>query len=227
LRLVLDSLREGKPILLHDFLNREDEVDVVIPSGAVSSEHIMRMRAEAGGLICFATTEEVLGELQIPPTRDLLARSGGILRVLAAKKMSYRDFPAFTIWLNHVRVRTGISDDDRALTIRELDKVVRLVWKNKVKEAREHLSQNFIAPGHVPILGGKSLSERQGHTELSLALCELAGIPPSIVLCEMLDANSSLPLDKARDFAKRHNIPLVSGREVLEAYREARNCPTG
>ena len=48
----------------------------------------------------------------------------------------------------------------------------------------------------VLIAAEKLLDQRHGQTELSIALAEMAGINPTISICEMLDDESGLALSK-------------------------------
>ncbi|ELK55487.1 3,4-dihydroxy-2-butanone 4-phosphate synthase, partial [Haloferax sp. BAB-2207] len=78
----------------------------------------------------------------------------------------------------------------------------------------------FRAPGHVHLLRGAPnlLSDRQGHTELGLALADEAGISPAVVVCEMLDdeTGAALPKDAARDYADRHGFAFVDGDGLID-----------
>ena len=64
------------------------------------------------------------------------------------------------------------------------------------------------------------LNVRRGQTELSIAMAEMAGINPSVTICEMLDDESGYALSKAdaKKYAKRHNLVFVEGNEVLERW---------
>ena len=55
---------------------------------------------------------------------------------------------------------------------------------------------------------------------LSIAMAEMAGINPSVTICEMLDDESGYALSKAdaKKYAKRHNLVFVEGNEVLERW---------
>lgn len=102
------------------------------------------------------------------------------------KKPKYGDYPAFSLWVNHIDTKTGISDYDRYVTIRELHKIVSLSKVNP-EEAKKMFYLNFTAPGHVPILIARDIRQRKGHTELSITLLEKLGLERSAVIAEMLD----------------------------------------
>ena len=207
------GLRRGLPVLIFDDEKRESEVDMVFHASFATADTIYTLRTLAGGLICFATEGRVALELGIPWGDELIAMVEG-LKPLAAKVPRYGDRTAFTIWVNHVSVKTGISDNDRSRTVLELDKVVSLVVEGHLEKALEKFRSEFQAPGHVPILATRG-PKRRGHTELSIALARAAGMTPSIVLAEMLDKGQSLPLDKAVKMAEERGWPLVRGSDIL------------
>ncbi len=211
----LAALRRGMPVLVHDDYSREDEVDYVIHASFVDADRVYEMRTLAGGLICYAMPLEAGRRLGLELGYELLRRNPE-LAPLAEKRLSYGDPPAFSIWVNSVRVRTGIRDRDRALTIRELDRVAGLVFQGRVGEARRMFQEGFMAPGHVPILLGRRLAERRGHTELSLHLAMLAGLTPSMVVVEMLGRGDALSVEEARRIGREKGYPLVEGSEIVE-----------
>jgi 3,4-dihydroxy 2-butanone 4-phosphate synthase len=210
----MEGLRErllrGEPLMMFDFPGREEEVDLVYYAPSVGAPQVHALRTLAGGLICFATTYEVgkvLG-LELAWKRLKEVVPGLVVRP------KYGDYPAFSLWLNHVDVRTGISDEDRALTIRKLAEVVELALSDP-EEAKRKLEEEFYAPGHVPVLLASSLEERRGHTELSTRLVERLGLVPAVTFAEMLDYGKSMSLKRAEELSRALGIPLVKGEEVL------------
>ncbi|NPA70405.1 MAG: 3,4-dihydroxy-2-butanone 4-phosphate synthase [Crenarchaeota archaeon] len=212
----IEKLRSGEPVLIFDFEDRECEVDIVFRASMMTPEKIRLMRKIAGGLICFVTTYDIGRRLGLELHTRLLAGLDGLSRLV--KKPRYGDEPAFSIWVNHVNVKTGIRDVDRALTIRELSKIVKLVLEGQVDVAREEFYTKFYAPGHVPVLLGR-VGSRWGHTELSLILSNLANIEPALVICEVLNDSIDVPsLEDCRRIAEKLNTVLISGRELYEIY---------
>ncbi len=205
--------------MIYDDDNREAEVDLVYYAPTVTSDSIYTLRTLAGGLICFATDSSITRSLGLPWGDELISMHPS-LKPLASRRLGYGDRPAFTIWVNHVSVKTGIRDHDRSITIRKLDEVVGLVLDGRVEEARRVFYTEFQAPGHVPILASRSLDERRGHTELSIALSRIAGLKPSMVIAEMLDRGTALSVDKASRLGREMGWPLVRGSEIIEACRE-------
>ncbi len=61
-----------------------------------------------------------------------------------------------------------------------------------------------------------------GHTELSVALAHMGGLSPIAVLCEMLDKENgkALSINKARDYAKKNNLIMIEGNDILKAFND-------
>jgi len=122
---------------------------------------------------------------------------------------------SFSLSVNHRETHTGITDEDRALTIRELAAAA-----NAPEET--DFAGTFRTPGHVHILRGAPdlLAERQGHTELGLALAQAADVPPAVVVCEMLDdetGQAMSPQDAAL-YAESNDIPYLEGQSIIERF---------
>jgi 3,4-dihydroxy 2-butanone 4-phosphate synthase len=214
LQRAIEAFRRGVPVLIHDDYSREDEVDYVVHASKVTVDTVYEMRTLAGGLICYAMPLEAGRRLGLEFMADILSRHP-TLHELASKTLSYGDRPAFSVWVNSLKARTGIRDRDRAITIRELDRVTSLVIEGKVEEARRKFYGEFMAPGHVPILLGRRLSERRGHTELSLHLAMLAGMTPSTVIVEMLGRGEALSVSEAKAISERYGYPLLEGSIII------------
>jgi 3,4-dihydroxy 2-butanone 4-phosphate synthase len=178
------DFKRGKCVLLYDWLERENEVDMVYYAGFVDAHKIYELRTEAGGLIC------------------------------------YGDVSPFTLWVNSIDVRTGISDVDRAKTVAKLHEVVTLVVEGKVDEGRRLFYESFYAPGHVPILAARDVKVRRGHTELAVLLARLSGLAPSVVFAEMLSPGASMSLSEAKKYAEGKGLVLITGEEILKALEE-------
>jgi len=216
----ISSLKRGEFVLLYDSGGRENEVDMVVAAQFVTPEHISRMRQNAGGLICMAIKASFAKSLNLQYMHNILSRSSDIDD--ESKKMimgtaPYGDHPTFSISINHKQTYTGITDSDRALTIKEMANLYDLANPKK-----EFIS-SFIAPGHVPLLLASNglLASRKGHTEMSVYLAELAKLTPVTAICEMMDSQtySALTVEKAQKFAKENAIPFVDGKELLEFSR--------
>ncbi len=206
-------LKEGKPVLIHDSGYRENEVDMVFYAPTIKVNSITLLRKLAGGLVCYSMPLKVGDLLGLKYMSDILRTTG--YTKLTNKVLGYGDPPNFSLWVNYKDVVTGIRDADRARTIKELDKVVELAIEGRINEARNKFYSEFIAPGHVPILLGRGLEVRRGHTELSLALMELNGLRPSSVIAEMLDEGGALSVEKAYSIAENLGTVLIEGDEII------------
>ena len=131
-------------------------------------------------------------------------------------KAPYGDQPSFSISINHVQTYTGITDRDRSLTIQEMANL----YKNLNGNKKQEFISSFKTPGHVPVLIAKNglLSNRLGHTEMSIYLMGLSKLSPVAAICEMLDSElyTALSVEKAKKYAKENAIPFLEGKELLE-----------
>ena len=221
----LDALRRGIPIVILDDPEREGEADLILHAEHCTPEKIRLLRTMAGGLVCLGTDQPTASALRLPFAADLLRESRSpTLRALALGKAPYGDPSAFSIWINHKKTYTGITDQDRSLTIMQFEKMVREQGGNKAAGNESGMAarfvQNFYSPGHVPLLIARALKERKGHTELSLALAQLAGLTPAVVMCEMLGEDwKALDWKKACALAKKNGWPSLQGEEIVETTR--------
>ena len=213
----ISSLKRGEFVLLHDSNGRENEVDMVVAAEFVTPEHVARMRQHAGGLLCLAINNSLGQKLGLRYMHDILSNSSffdSTSKEMIMGLAPYGDHPTFSISINHYQTYTGITDRDRALTIREMANL------QNVENQRNKFVSSFKTPGHVPILIASDglLSTRRGHTEMSVYLTALANLNPVSAICEMMDAEtySALSTDKAKKYAKQNAIPFIDGKELLE-----------
>ncbi len=217
----IDAIRKGKMILLYDADDREGETDLVIPAVSIAPADVARMRRDGGGLICVAIHGNAAEKLGLPFISDVLRsvslNGNKALRTLVEKKgdIPYDSRSSFSLWVNHRNTFTGITDNDRALTIRKIGETVHRV----LNEEKIDFGEEFRSPGHVALLRAAPglLNERRGQTELSIELALKAGINPSMVVCEMLDEKTGKALSKedARKYSVKHNMPFIEGKSIL------------
>ncbi|MCP8311202.1 MAG: 3,4-dihydroxy-2-butanone-4-phosphate synthase [Candidatus Methylarchaceae archaeon HK02M1] len=220
----ISTLKQGKIVLMHDMDDRENETDMVIAAQNVTPDHIRRMRKDAGGLICVAMRFDTARKLGLPYMSDVLQIAGEkyphLLELINSQASYGRS--TFSISVNHRRTFTGITDLDRALTIKKIARLCDFAIQG-LDDVEYRFASNFRAPGHVQLLIASDglISNRVGHTELSVYLAQLAGLTPVTVICEMLDDRShrSLPPKSAQDYAKIHGIPFIEGYEVASYYK--------
>ncbi len=215
----LEALRKGEFVLVHDFEDREDETDLVVAAEFVEPKHVSAMRNDAGGLICVAVDRPFAEKIGLPFMVDVFSEAEEkfpLLSKVALNDIRYDYKSAFSLTVNHRKTYTGIPDNDRALTIKELGKFCRSMPSDPLEE----FGRRFRSPGHVHLLISSDLSKRRGHTELSTALLKMAGLTPVSVVCEMLDSRTHEALRKpdAVKYAKKHDLIFLSGEEVTSAY---------
>lgn len=219
----VNALRRGEMVMLYDADGREEETDLVVASEFATPPYIRVMRRDAGGLICVALHPRVADKLKIPFLTDVWRHAREKYRVfeeLEANDIPYDERSAFSITVNHRKTFTGITDNDRSLTIREL---ARVSYNALNGYDPEEFGKNFRSPGHVTLLraADRLLYQRKGHTELSVVLMGMADLTPVATICEMLgDDGNSLRIREAEKYAKRHNLIFLEGKQVIDEYLE-------
>lgn len=191
---VLQDVRQGKPVIIVDDENRENEGDVVIAAQFASQETINFMVKEARGIVCTPMRREALAHLDIGP--------------MVTHNTDNHE-TAFTVSVDHVDTTTGVSPAERAYTMQKL-----------IDPASK--SEDFRRPGHVfPLIykeGGVLV--RNGHTEASLDLCRLAGLKEAAVICEITKDDGSMSrLPDLLAFAQKHDLKIASIAD-LQDYRK-------
>ncbi|KAL5708247.1 Monofunctional riboflavin biosynthesis protein RIBA 3 [Ranunculus cassubicifolius] len=130
-----------------------------------------------------------------------------------SSKLDDPSAPAYTITVDaKVGVSTGVSAADRAKTVILL-------------ASPQSKPEDFRRPGHVfPLMyrNGGVLS-RFGHTEASVDLVSLAGLPPISVLSAIVDVEdgSIAHLPHLRKMGKEFGLPIVSITDLVR-YRRKR-----
>ena len=214
----IKAFKDGEIVLIFDNENRERETDMIIAAEHVTPEHMRTIRNDAGGLVCTPISSEISDKLGIPFMTDIMEAATEkypVLGELSPNDIPYDEKSAFSITVNHRKTFTGITDNDRACTIKEL----ALLCKN---EEYDNFGKYFRAPGHVTLLRATKghVLKRQGHTEMSIALAEMAGMTKVAVCCEMMDdiSKNSMNTSDVEEYAKKNNLVFLSGAEVVEAY---------
>ncbi|BBN96092.1 GTP cyclohydrolase II [Deinococcus grandis] len=190
---LLAELRAGRPVILVDDENRENEGDLLMPAATATPEWVNFMAREGRGLICVTLTPDRARALDLTPMVGSSTDPNGT---------------AFTVSVDHVSNSTGISAFDRAATIAAL-------MDDAAKPA------DFRRPGHIfPLVarpGG--VLRRAGHTEAGCDLARLAGFAPVGVICEIMGDDGEMSrLPDLLAFGERHGLK-VGSIEALIAYR--------
>ncbi len=226
---VLAHLEKGGFLMVYDSDGREDETDLVTPSIKITPSKIERLRRDAGGLICVTVPPETWKVLDLPLLHDIFDHSVEeypVLRSMEADDIPYDEKSTFSLTVNHRDTFTGITDMDRALTIKrmaEMSVEIEQEGLEEEEEARERFGAEFRTPGHVFLLNATEglVENRQGHTELTTALLTMTDLYPSMTICEMLSSDGgSLSEEEAREYGEKHDIPLIEGKRIKEEWEE-------
>ncbi len=207
---------------------------MMFPSELVVPDNIRQMREDAGGLICTALSDELCKTIQLPfisTIYDNVKSLYPIIGIMRSHGLPYGARSSFSVNLNHVKAFTGITDDDRALTISELGNMARV--HDEGSKTQEEMIQlfgtSFRLPGHVPVLRGSPglMKTRLGHTELGLALCELTKHAPSVTMCEMMDGKTykALSFKDAEAYAKEYDLAIINGNTVINLWCAIKKIP--
>ncbi len=187
---VLDDFKSGKFVIVTDDENRENEADLILLAEKATAENIGFMVRYTSGVICGIIDEDTAKRLKLP---------------LMVKRNEDNHTTAFTVTVDLIAGRsTGIPANERANTLRAL--------ANPKSQPTD-----FARPGHVfpliSVAGG--LHQRRGHTEASIALCELTGSHPSAVLSELVNDDGSMMRGaQITEFATKHAIEVISIDEL-------------
>ena len=191
---VIEDLKAGKPVIIVDDESRENEGDLVVAAEFATRETVNFIIKEARGLLCTPMLERDLLRLGIPQM---------------VEKNTDNHETAFTVSVDHVDTTTGISPEERAVTMQ------KLIDPNAKPE-------DFRRPGHVFPLRYKEggVLVRQGHTEASIDLCKLAGLYPATAICEITNDEGYMSrMDDLLAFSKKHNLKIASVEALIE-YRK-------
>ena len=191
---IIEDARNGRPYILVDAEDRENEGDVIIPAQFATPDQINFMAKHARGLICLSITAERARQLRLPP--------------MAMDNQSGHG-TAFTISIEaREGVTTGISAHDRAHTV-------------AVAVDPSKSSDDVVSPGHVFPLVAKDggVLVRAGHTEAAVDISRLAGLNPAGVICEIMkDDGSMARLPDLVSFAQLHGLKIGTIADLI-AYR--------
>jgi 3,4-dihydroxy 2-butanone 4-phosphate synthase len=216
------ALRAGEPLLLYDAPGREGETDIVFAARHATPERVRLLRQRGGGLVFIAVAHDAAERLGLPfmdAVLDSAAADFPALSALRAHDLPYDSRSSFSLWLNARDTYTGITDRDRARTVTAFGELAAAGLEPDA--AQLLLGERFRSPGHVPVCvtHPDGLAGRQGHTELMVALAEMAGLPPVTFGCEMLaDDGGRLPPEAAAAWAEAGGHPFLEGHEIVAAW---------
>ena len=191
---IIEDARQGRPFILVDAEDRENEGDVIIPAQFATPDQINFMAKHARGLICLSITQDRARKLRLPPMAHENASGHGT---------------NFTVSIEaREGVMTGIFAHDRARTV--------AVAVDPTKGA-----DDIVSPGHVfPLVardGGVLV--RAGHTEAAVVISRMAGLNPAGVICEIMNDDGTMArLPDLTAFAQLHGLKIGTIADLI-AYR--------
>ncbi|HEY0216190.1 MAG TPA: 3,4-dihydroxy-2-butanone-4-phosphate synthase [Cellulomonas sp.] len=192
----LEALRAGRPVLVADSPDRENEADVILAAELAAPEWVAWTIRHSSGYLCAPMTAERADALELPlmvPASQDPRRTAYTVTVDAA-----------------VGVSTGISAADRTRTLHVLaDPASGAV--------------DLIRPGHVlplrAVPGG--VLHRAGHTEAAVDLCRLAGVAPVAAIAELVnDDGTMMRLPQTAALAREHGLVVLTIADLI-AWRTA------
>lgn len=195
---ILDDIRLGKPVILMDDENRENEGDLIVAAEKVTPEIVNFMIKEGRGLLCLTLSGERCDYLELPPM------------VANSDNKSVYGTP-FTVSIEAAQgISTGISAQDRAHTIR-------------VAVDPQSKATDIVQPGHIFPLRAKAggVLQRSGHTEAGCDLTKLAGLKPAAAIIEVINENGTMSRRPELEiFAEKHGLKIGTIADLIN-YRLA------
>jgi len=194
----LADLRAGKPVLVADSHDRENEADFIMAAQTTTVEWVAWGIRHSSGYLCAPMPGEKADGLKLP------------------LMVPYSQDPrrtAYTVSVDAATgVTTGISAADRHRTLQILAKA-------------DAAPEEFIRPGHVlplrAVAGG--VLHRPGHTEACVDLCRLAGLEPVGVIAELVNDDGTMMREgDASALASKEGLVLMTIADLI-AYRRHHN----
>lgn len=190
----IEALKQHRPIIVLDDLDRENEGDLILPAECVTAPLMALFIRYCSGIVCLCLTDEKLKALELPP-------------MVQTNESRYGT--AFTVSIEaREGVSTGVSAADRVTTIR-------------AAIAPNAKPTDIVSPGHMfPLRANPGgVLARRGHTEGAIDFAVLAGFAPAAILCELMnDDGTMMRGDALAQFAQAHDFPLVSIDDLVQ-YR--------
>ncbi|GAA4060212.1 bifunctional 3,4-dihydroxy-2-butanone-4-phosphate synthase/GTP cyclohydrolase II [Microbacterium laevaniformans] len=187
----LEALRAGRPVIVADDENRENEGDIILSAQLATPEWLAWTIRWSSGFICAPMPAEWADRLDLPPMVAVNEDARGT---------------AYTVSVDAAdRVSTGISATDRSHTL-------------NVLADPASVPSSVIRPGHILPLravdGG--VRERAGHTEAGVELMRLAGLQPVAAIGEVVaEDGSMMRLPGLMEMGEREGVPVITIEQLI------------
>ena len=199
LQRALHHLRLGRPVILMDDFDRENEADLIVAADKLTVPVMAQLIRDGSGIVCLCLPGEVLDRLDLAPM---------------VQRNQSRFATAFTVSIEaREGVSTGVSAVDRVTTIR-------------AAIAPTAQADDIVSPGHVFPLRAQAggVLTRRGHTEGSVDLATLAGLRPAGVLCELMNADGTMMLGAVLErYAAQHGLVALTIAELADHLQQLRD----
>lgn len=199
LQRALHHLRLGRPVILMDDFDRENEADLIVAADKLTVPVMAQLIRDGSGIVCLCLPGEVLDRLDLAPM---------------VQRNQSRFATAFTVSIEaREGVSTGVSAVDRVTTIR-------------AAIAPTAQADDIVSPGHVFPLRAQAggVLTRRGHTEGSVDLATLAGLRPAGVLCELMNADGTMMRGAALErYAAQHGLVALTIAELADHLQQLRD----
>ncbi len=189
------AFERGEIVVVTDDDGRENEGDLIVAAVHCTPEKMAFIVRYTSGIVCTPMPREEAKRLGLGP-------------MVAENESAHTT--AFTVSIDYRHgTTTGISADDRTLTVRNL--------ANPNAGAAD-----FVRPGHIfPLVARERRRPHAlGHTEAAVDLCRLAELPPIGVICELVNDDGTVTRGpQVTAFAEKHGLKQVSVADLI-AYRQ-------
>lgn len=192
---IIKALQNNEIIIVTDDENRENEADMICAGEKVTGEMINIMAKYARGLICTPIGKNIAKQFEL----DMMVKNN-----------TDNHETAFTVSIDHVDTKTGISAFERAQTIRALA-------DNNTK------ASDFRRPGHVfPLIAkDRGVLVREGHTEATIDLMKIANLKEIGLCCEIMADDGHMLRGKAVvELAQKLGMKMTSVAEIKKYIKE-------
>lgn len=189
----VEDLRNGKVILCIDDPDRENEGDMICAAQFATQDNVNLMASRAKGLICMPMSGEMCDKLGLPQM---------------VNNNTDNHSTAFTVSIDHIDTTTGISAKERSYT----------AMKTVDPDAKP---EDFRRPGHMFPLRAREggVLVRGGHTEGTVDLLKIAGLPQAGLCCEIMrDDGTMMRTTELLELAQELDLTVITIADIIR-YR--------
>lgn len=191
----IEALAAGRVIIVLDSEDRENEGDLIAAAHTITPHTVHFMVSQGRGQLCMPVLPDAAERLELS---------------LMVPGNTNSSMPQFTIPIDHHKCHTGISPLERAYSIQAI-------------VDPESRPSDFVRPGHIfPLIARPNgILERPGHTEATVDLARLAGLPAAGVLCEVCsrDGLNMATRDELMELSAEFQLPMITIDALIE-YRQ-------